>query len=565
MRVDTRKYMFKLVAFSALTKAFAVLFPLITQRAIDAGVEGDFKIIFTYIAALIVLAVVNAVIDGFDQYTEEKYKNHISHTYRLGLRDYISGLEQKQYDKKTMAEYVSMFNNNISMVVEKYYIMILNIIKCIFVVIFSISALFSLNNTLSIVIVITSGLTVLNPFLFRKSLDRQMQRISEAMKMLNNRLNDFLKGYQVGKVFSISARLGERLEQASENLTHQNMGHWKAMLRPNIVSVSLTYFRDIFIVAIGIHLMLKEEITVGGVFAAVQLSNLLCVPAVQISYLIGNVLSSRSIKHELDGMVADAQKQKEVSLEACKEEKDSDGTVMQPMDVLLEEVSFSYKEKQVLDHVSLRFEAGKKYLLIGASGSGKSTVLKLLARLYEDYSGEILADSNEIRSVKNWKEQISMGFQENTIFQDTLRNNMTLWGRYDSKKMEELIDTLQLRKITSEYGLDVECTNSEKSFSGGEQQRISLVRTFLKPAWLLLLDEATSALDHENYLRVEEYILSLRKCTVINVSHKIEEEIADRYDQIILLENGSVKCVGTYQELLNTNSDFRSFLYKEQE
>lgn len=564
MRVGTRKYMLKLVAFSALTKAFAVLFPLVTQRAIDAGVERNFKIIFTCIAALVALAAANAIIDGFDQYTEEKYKNHISHTYRLGLRDYISGLAQKQFDEKTTAEYVSMFNNNISMVVENYYMMILNIIKCAFVVVFSISALFSLNKTLTVVIVITSGLTVLNPFLFRKSLDRQMQRISEAMKTLNNRLNDFLKGYQIGKVFSISVRLGERLEQASENLTRQNMGHWKAMLRPNIVSVCLTYFRDIFIVAIGIHLMLQSKITVGGVFAAVQLSNLLCVPAVHISYLIGNVLSSRSIKQELDSMVEATQKQKEAPLDACRAEKDSDGTVMQPMDVVLEKVSFSYKRKQVLDHVSLRFEAGKKYLLIGASGSGKSTILRLLARLYEDYFGEILADSNEIRTVKNWKEQISMGFQENIIFQDTLRNNMTLWGQYDGEKMEELIDTLQLRKITSEYGLDVECTNSEKAFSGGEQQRISLVRTFLKPAWLLLLDEATSALDHENYLRVEEYILSLRKCTVINVSHKIEAEIADRYDQIILLENGSVKCTGTYRELFDTNSDFRSFLNKGQ-
>lgn len=562
MQCEIRKYLIKLIILSALTKACSVLFPLITQHAIDAGVAGKLDIIFTSILVLIALAVTNAIIDALDQFVEEKYRNYLAHTYRLKLSRYIASLKQKQFDEKSFAEYVSLFNNNISLVVENYYIMILNIIKCTFVVIFSISALFQLNKCLTAVIVITSVLTILNPFIFRKALDHQMKNVSDAMKELNNRLNDFLKGYQLGRIFLVIPKLCNRLDDASQNLMYQNMKHWKIMLRPNIISVFLTYFRDISIVAIGVRLMLQNQITVGGVFAAIQLSNLLCVPAVHISYLIGNVLSSKTIKQELDEMTKESKGQCIFS-DISNDNISTNIVTMCPANIIFKNVSFSYKNKKVLDNINLCFEAGKKYLLIGSSGSGKSTILKLLSNLYEDYSGKIIVNCSDIREIKKWNTQVSMCFQDTIIFQDTLRNNMTLWGLYENQKMDDLIKNMQLCDLMDSCGLDNKCLNSEKTFSGGEKQRIALIRTFLKPAWLILLDEVTSALDYMNYLRVEKYILSLPNCTVINVSHKINPEIANKYDAIVLLEHGKIICTGSFDELINSNTSFQNFLLEK--
>lgn len=553
---NIKKIFVFLLLLSILTKTLSVVFPLITQFTIDAGVDGNIQIIFRCVVALIVVAVFNACTDMVDQVFTQKYKNEIEHMYRKRLAGHIAGLNQKQFEQKEIAEYISLFNNNIPMIVDNYYVTIINILKCAFVVLFSISALFTLNVVLTMIITITSVLTVCVPFLFKKMFDGQNKKISDSLITLNSRLNDFLKGNQIGKIFLAFGKLTQRLTDSSENVVFQKVKYWKLMQRSNAVSTFLTYSRDILIIVIGIMLMMQDQMTVGGLFAAIQLSNLLCAPAVNISFLISNVLSTKGIKLELDTMIQDA------NCEANLKNDDSEMfyNKMEPKDIYLKNVSFSYRNKQVIKQVDFCFHGGEKYLLVGPSGSGKSTVLKLLSRLYDDYTGKIIVNGKNILDIEDWYKQITICFQDNTIFQDTLRNNMTLWGLYDDSAIEALIDRLQLQDIIRTKGFDSECLNSEKSFSGGEQQRIALVRTFLKPAWLILLDEVTSALDHKNYLRVENLILSVPNSTVVNVSHKIDSEIACRYDKIIFFDNGEIKAAGKYEELLKHNADFRRFI-----
>ena len=544
-----------LIFFAIATKALSVIFPLIIQKAIDAGVQHEMQDVFNFIILLCLVGLINGIIDMIDQVMEKKYSNTIAHNYREKITNYISHLEPNEYSKHEKSEYISIINNNIDLVVNNYYIFILNVIKCILVIVFTISALFSLNGILTVIIVVTASLTVINPFLFRDKLNHQNDNINSSMKNLNSKLDDFLEGYLTGKILLVEKKFRSRVLDASKRLSKDNVKYWKYMQEPNAVSVILTYSRDISLVGVGIYLMGKGTLTVGALFAAVQLSNLLSAPAVNLSYLISSIISTKGIKTELDKMQY-TEEDNELT------ENVRDDALRAPTDIIIKDLMFSYEEKQVLKNINLHIEAGKKYLLVGASGSGKSSLLRILAKFSNDYSGSILVNSSDLKEMgkKEWYSQTSMSMQESVLFHDTLYNNMTLWDGLSNENLQQYIQELNLTSLVEENGMDYDCTNGGSNFSGGEQQRIALIRILLESKALLLIDEATSALDYANYLKVESILLNRSNTTVINITHKIHPEIARQYDCVIFLKQGIVAAVGTYNQLIQNEKEFQEFM-----
>lgn len=543
-----------LIILAVTTKALAVIFPLVIQRAIDAGVHNEMSQVSSLIILLCLIGILNGIVDMTDQVLGKKYLNAVSHSYRERITNYILHLEPDEFCKKEKSEYFSIINNNIDLVVNNFYFFILNVIKCILVIVFTISALFSLNSILTIIIVITAAGTVISPFLFRKRLDDQNNKISSSLKNLNSKLDDFLEGYLTGRIFLVGQKFRSRVVDASEDVSKENLKYWKYMQEPNAVSVLLTYGRDISLVGIGIYLMSKGSLTVGALFAAIQLSNLLSAPAVNLSYLISSIVSSKGIKMELDQMYYEGKENTSVD-KALRRESE------RPMDLKIQNLMFSYEDKLVLNDINLHIEAGKKYLLVGASGSGKSSLMRILAKFSTNYKGNILADSRDLCDISKseWYSHISVSLQDSVMFHDTLYNNLTLWDELPNEKLEDLVDQLNLRALIQENGMDCDCTNGGSNFSGGEQQRIALIRSLLESKALLLIDEATSALDHVNYQVVESILLST-KSTVVNITHKIHPEIAKQYDAILFLKDGKLAAKGTYEELILQEKDFQEFL-----
>ena len=543
-----------LIILAVTTKALSVIFPLVIQRAIDAGVHNEMSQVSSLIILLCLIGILNGIVDMTDQVLGKKYLNAVSHSYRERITNYILHLEPDEFCKKEKSEYFSIINNNIDLVVNNFYFFILNVIKCILVIVFTISALFSLNSILTIIIVITAAGTVISPFLFRKRLDDQNNKISSSLKNLNSKLDDFLEGYLTGRIFLVGQKFRNRVLDASEDVSKENLKYWKFMQEPNTVSVLLMYGRDVSLVGIGIYLMSKGSLTVGALFAAIQLSNLLSAPAVNLSYLISSIVSSKGIKKELDQMYYEGEENTSVDKFLCRESE-------RPMDIKIQHLMFSYEDKLVLNDINLHIEAGKKYLLVGASGSGKSSLMCILAKFSTNYKGNILADSRDLCDISKseWYSHVSVSLQDSVMFHDTLYNNLTLWDELPNEKLEGLVDQLNLRALIQENGMDCDCTNGGSNFSGGEQQRIALIRSLLESKALLLIDEATSALDHVNYQVVESILLST-KSTVVNITHKIHPEIAKQYDAILFLKDGKLAAKGTYEELILQEKDFQEFL-----
>lgn len=212
--------------------------------------------------------------------------------------------------------------------------------------------------------------------------------------------------------------------------------------------------------------------------------------------------------------------------------------------ISLKNVGVNRGEDCVLHDISLDLEYGKKYLLVGKNGSGKSTLLKLIHGDILPDSGEILIDSSPIDQVsfRDYYRLESIVYQKNYLFNDSVKNNITLFQPYQQEKLEELIQQLDLHQLISREISEID------RLSGGEKQRIVLARALLKNPRFLLLDEAFSALDSQRREQTERQILN-QSGAVINISHSYCLENMERYDEIIVLENGTILEKGKYSEL----------------
>lgn len=237
-------------------------------------------------------------------------------------------------------------------------------------------------------------------------------------------------------------------------------------------------------------------------------------------------------------------------------------------EIELVDVSFAYAANiPALQNVTLRFEAGKNYALVGQSGAGKSTIMSLLMRFYDPDSGEIRFDGRDIREItqRSLRDQIGLVSQETFLFHDTIYNNIR-YGRLNATKKEvEAAARLAHAHefiIEQRNGYETELGDKGCTLSGGQQQRISIARAILRNAPVLLLDEAYSALDSESERMIHEAMETLAQGkTVIAIAHRLSTIL--NADQIVVMKDGRVVDAGPHLDLLGRCEEY-SRLYELQ-
>ena len=229
--------------------------------------------------------------------------------------------------------------------------------------------------------------------------------------------------------------------------------------------------------------------------------------------------------------------------------------------ITVNDVTFSYDgEKEALSDVSITFEAGKSYAIVGSSGSGKSTLLNLLMAGYSNYKGSICYDGKELRSISSESlyDLVSLIQQNVFVFNNTVRDNGTMLLPFDDKAVNQALALSGLSEFITRRGEDALCGENGCNLSGGEKQRISIARSLLRKSPVLLMDEATAALDNQTAFRVISSILDLEGLTRIVVTHALDESILARYDKILTMKAGRLVETGTFEELMEKKGYFYS-------
>jgi ATP-binding cassette subfamily B multidrug efflux pump len=418
-----------------------------------------------------------------------------------------------------------------------------------------------------VVTVFTIYLIVMNPMLAVLCLSPLFIMVPVSIKLLkpvkmaqteyvkklgltNNQIQEAFDGVDVIKSYNLQEKMQKKYYDAlKETLDISNKNDlWQYNIEP--LSALIREVPTAIALCAGGYLALKGELTIGILVAFISGINKINEPLVYAYQLVVRtqmaMISANRVLEILDIPV-------ECNKESVQAFNKSSGKVFE-----FKNVSFSYinseNAKPVLEQFNLSVHEGQKIALVGKSGCGKSTIMKLLCRQNEVDSGEIYFFGNRFSDIapNNVREQLSIIAQESVIFPMSVSDNIRI-GRLEAER-EEIIDAAQkagchdfIMKLPEGY--DTLLDERGNNLSGGQRQRIAIARAILKDAPIILLDEPTSALDEETEEYVNQTLLSISESkTLITVAHRLNT-IVD-YDEIIVLEEGKIVESGTHETLM---------------
>ena len=375
------------------------------------------------------------------------------------------------------------------------------------------------------------------------------KQVSERNRDFTAALSDCLSGFAVVKTFKAEREIFQLFAESNRALEQEKFSRRRLKVLIGMIGAVTGLVAQLGVFLAGAWLALSGSgLTAGTVILFVNLMNFMIGPVSELPAL----LAGRRAALGLIGKLADAL------------EKDGSAGGSRTLSRLehgieLRDVSFGYEAgKDVLHHVSARFEAGRAYAIVGGSGSGKSTLLNLLLAENTGYRGSVLLDGTELRelSPEALYGLMSVVQQNVFVFNASIRDNVSMFREFPQEALDEAIRRAHLRELLDARGADYLCGENGKGLSGGEKQRVSIARSLLKKSSVLLVDEATAALDVQTAHQVSSDILDLTGMTRIVVTHSLEEALLRRYDGIFVLKNGTLAESGSFDELMQRKGYF---------
>lgn len=333
--------------------------------------------------------------------------------------------------------------------------------------------------------------------------------------------------------------------------------HLKVEVLPMLavgISSSLSYISLAVVLAVGIQLLIHNEISllylIGYLIGAIKVKELFDVSRegmTEMSYIEPAIVRIKEIKNA-----------------ALQEGKDTD---LSSYDIEFKNVSFAYnKDAKVLKDVSFTAKQGEVTSLVGISGSGKTSVLRLISRLYDYDTGSILIDGKDIKNISTESlfKNVSIVFQDVTLFNTSIMENIRL-GR-ESATDDEVKEAARLANCMDFIeklpdGFNTLIGENGAELSGGERQRISIARAFLKDAPVLILDEISASLDVDNEKKIQDSLNKLIKDkTVIIISHRLKS--IENVNKIVVIDEGLVETSGNHDELIKDSKVYKNLIEK---
>lgn len=539
--------------FVALLSVAANLILSWLLKAMMDTVEGNapYPVFFLLGIGLIMCGIV--ILCGLGEYI---FKTRFIAKATKQYREYaFSRLLKKRiqsFSKENTSTYISVLSNDLNAINTQYLSKIPDLIFQVGVFVGALGMMLWYSPLLTAVGIGFSLLPVVASLALGNRLAPAEKALSESNERYTGVLKDALSGFSVIKSFKAEEAIGRLFHRHNETLTAAAQKRNKTAVAVSSVAnlAGLVAQLGVFFVA-AVLAAKNMGVTSGTVVIFVQLMNFVISPIATLPTIFSGRKASMALIDKLATLLT----------ENTEGEEFREKEVTAQREIRLNGVTYAYPgDKPIIKDLSLTFSCGKSYAVVGASGSGKSTLLNLLTSSYPDYSGEILFDGKELKSIDTdaLYNLISVIQQNVFIFNGSIYDNITMFSPFDEEKVNLAVERSGLKRLVEKKGYGYLCGEGGCALSGGEKQRIAIARSLLRDTPVLLVDEATSALDKNTENEVNQALFSLKELTKIMVTHTLSEKFLRSCDEIIVLKEGGVYEKGDFEELMAKKDYFYS-------
>ena len=561
----SKKYLDKIILsalFSILVAGSTSAIAWLLDPAIKKiFIEKDQSLIF-FIPLMIIVAFTTK---GLSLYLAKATMISVGEEIKKSLQfDMVNSLiktDTQIIDKKHSGKFISNLTYDVAHITNLLSNAILTLFKDSLTLIGLLTVMFLQNWKLALISIIMIPLASISAKILGKRIRKVTTEAQERSGYLTTYLVELFKNHKLIKIFQKESMEVNRADKHLTQLKDKNKKIQTVFIRLSPIMETLTGFMIAILIFYSGKLMAKGEVDINNFFSFLAAMMLAYQPVRSLSAL--NMIINQGLSAASRILPVIDQKNEIKNSESAKPLKIKDAGIN------FNNVNFSYEKNEgpTLQSINLKFEGGKMTSLVGHSGSGKSTILNLIPRIYDAKSGDIIIDDQSIydSTIGSLRNEISMVSQETTLFDDTIKNNIK-YGRQEATDDEvfkvaklsycdEFINSLpnKFDTLIGENGVRL---------SGGEKQRLSIARAMMKQSSIILLDEATSSLDSETESKIQEALKVLTKNkTTIVIAHRLSTILNS--NNIYVIDSGKIVDNGKHEDLMINSELYKNFYEKQ--
>ena len=520
-----------IVSYSVVDLLKSIIMSYIFDDHLLDSISNLIVIVFIFLGVYLIVSTLQ-------QYVAEVLKNKIRYSLNKNLYQSYASRNIESFQKKDSSEILNEFNNEVNVVIDNYVSSKLNVFSLTVSLILGSLYIANLSVEILIFLLLCAFITIFINSIFKNRLKKNQMNYLDSMKQWLCSIKNLCRCFSDIKILNLEKVFCDGLDIENKNLeqsTLKNNGFIKILTSINSFISQAMYFLTLLF---GIVLIHYNRLTVGQLLGIAQASNMVILPIVNYANLRNMIQSSKPVLQKL------------LDDSVCYEENEPIVFDEQIQDIKIKHLSYSYGVRQILDLSNLVIDHGKKYLVIGKSGDGKSTFLDILTK--QKKADGIYVNDRELKDIQfsAYADKFSYVNQNNDLLPFSFEQNITLGKEMSKYSLKDLVTIFNLESIFDKErdNLDFEHLN----LSGGEKQRICLARAMYRNKKWLFLDEAFSAIDKTNSDRIHQFILSNPDLTVLSIEHKVTKETVSLYDKVLLFENKKIVTMDV-EEYLNSS------------
>lgn len=539
--------------FSAIGSFSYVLIAILLQNILDMAISGDMNGFFGLLSFSIAYFVFFGLFMFLYTLFSKKLICRIMHSIREKVFGGVFRHNIPDFHKVNTADYLSALTNDVKMVEDNYLLPLLEIIQNGIIFAGSLVVMFYFDVIVTFSVLGAILVMLIVPGLFGSAMQNRQKQYSDMLSAFTSHAKDMLSGFEVIKSYGIMKYILSKFEKSNHAATNAKYSVEKITAANQSVSMVLAIFVQVVVIFLSAYFIIIGRTTVGALIGMVQVSSNLSNPLLMIFANAPKIKSVRPIVERLNALSDYTDTSFTGNIDpTCQKGLSADN------------LSFSYDNKTpVLKNLSFDIQKGKKYALVGKNGSGKTTLIKLLTGCYSTYQGSVEYDNVDISMLdyENLTKLSTTIHQDVYMFNESIYDNICLHCDYSN---DELKTAMELSGVTrfieqTQDGLDTIIDENGSNLSGGQKQRIAVARAIIQGKPILILDEGTSAIDRQTAHDIESRLLDMDGLTLITITHNLNADALEQYDEIIFLQDGTIEDIGTYEELTSKKGGFYCF------